>query len=82
MRYVTKAEFREAYFRYGRGENGWTQDYWIRSFEQGPDEGMKYRMEDPTSPDQTRLMIVTDSAAREFRLFLMSEEAEERFFGP
>lgn len=82
MREVSKAEFREAYFRYGRGEDGWTRAYWIRCFEQAPDREMRYRIEDPTSPEQTRLMIVTDTAAREVRLFLMSEEAEERLFGP
>lgn len=82
MREVTKAEFREAYFRYGRGEGGWTQDYWIRCFEQSPDLGMKYRVEDPASPDQTRLMVVTDHAAGEHRLFLLTEDAEERLFGP
>jgi hypothetical protein len=82
MREVSKEEFREAYFRYGRGRDGWTQDYWIRFHEQVPDRGMKYRIEDPTSADQTRMMIVTDHAAGEYRLFLMAEEAEERFFGP
>lgn len=81
MREVTKDEFREAYFRYGRGEGGWTQDHWIRCFERAPERGMKYRVEDPASPDQTRLMVVTDYAAHEHRLFLLTEEAEERLFG-
>lgn len=80
MREVSKDEFREAYFRYGRGVDGWTQDYWIRFYELAPDRGMKYRLEEPASPEQTRMMIVTDHAAGEHRLFLVSEEAEERFF--
>ena len=82
MRDVTKDEFREAFFRYGRGRDGWTQAYWIRFHEQAPDQGMKYRVEDPTSPDQTRMMIVTDHAAGEHRLFLMTPEAETRLFEP
>lgn len=81
MREVSKEEFRQAYFRYGRGEGGWTQDYWIRLFERTPEREMKYRLEDPTSPDQTRMMVVTDAAAGEHRLFLMTEEAEDGFFG-
>lgn len=80
MREVSKAEFREAYFRYGRCEGGWTQDYWIRCYEQAPQPGMRYRVEDPTSPDQTRMMIVVDHSAKEHRLFLVSEEAEARLF--
>jgi hypothetical protein len=83
MREVSKEAFREAYFRYGRGLDGWTQDYWIRVHEQGDaDRGMRYCIEDPVSPEQTRMMIVTDHGAREHRLFLVSPDAEDRLFGP
>ncbi len=42
---------------------------------------MRYRYEPPESPAHTRLMIATDFGAREYRLFFMTEEAEERLFG-
>jgi hypothetical protein len=82
LREVSKAEFREAYFRYGRGLDGWTQDYWIRCYEQAPDRGMRWLLEPPAGPRQTRMMIVDDYAAREHRLFFLDEAAEERLFHP
>ena len=80
MREVSKAEFREAYFRYGRCEDGWTQDYWIEHFEKAPERGMRYCLELPRHPHQDRMMLVADHAAREHRLFFMTQEAEDRLF--
>lgn len=82
MNEVTKAEFREAFFRYGRGRDGWTQAYWERFYEADRTPPMRFRVEAPTSPERTRMMIVDDYAVREHRLFFMAEEAEERFFSP
>ena len=80
MHEVTKDEFRDAYFRYGRCLDGWTQDYWIEHFEKAPDRGMRFCVELPPRPDQTRMMLVTDHGAREHRLFFMTEEAVENLF--
>ena len=80
MHEVSKAEFREAYFRYGRGLDGWTQDYWIEHFEKAPDRGMRFCLELPQSPAQNRMLLVADFAAREHRLFFITEDAEDRLF--
>lgn len=80
MREVTKAEFREAFFGYGRERDGWTRAYWDRFYELDRAPPMRYVVEAPPSPEHTRMMIVDDYGAREHRLFFMTEEAEERFF--
>lgn len=80
MREVDKSEFRATYFRYARDTDGWTQAYWDRFYEQDRDPPMRYRVEPPASALQARMMIVDDYAAREHRLFFMTEEAEERLF--
>lgn len=80
MREVSKAEFREIYFRYARAQDGWSESYWLQFYEQDRDPPMKYRIELPQSPDQTRMMIVDDYGAGEHRLFFLSESAEEAFF--
>ncbi len=82
MKEVTKAEFRAVFLEHGRGADGWTQDYWDRLYETDRVPAMKYRVELPQKPGQTRMMIVDDFAANEHRLFFVSEEAEERFFQP
>jgi len=41
---------------------------------------MKYLVEEPETPEHTRMMIVTDNTAKEYRLFFFTEEAEDRFF--
>jgi len=76
MREVTKAEFRDAYERLGGGEaTGWGPSAW-----QFDREGMRYLLEEPPTPSHTRMMVVTDHGRREYRLFFMTEESEERFF--
>jgi hypothetical protein len=79
MREVTKAEFKEMYFRLGGGPaSGWTQDYWDHNIEPRATPDMKFVVEDPPTPEHNRMFIVTD--AREHRLFFMTEESEESFF--
>ncbi|MCK6458393.1 MAG: hypothetical protein L6Q95_00690 [Planctomycetes bacterium] len=76
MREVTKDEFRSAYDRLGGGAAaGWGPSAW--QFD-GP--GMRYLLEEPESVLHTRMMVVTDFAAREYRLFFLTEEGEERLF--
>ena len=76
MREVTREEFRDVYFRLGGGEAvGWGEASW--KYDR---EGMRYKVELPESPRHTRMMIVTDFGAREYRLFFLTEESEESFF--
>lgn len=80
MQEVGKAEFRAAYFRYGRAADGWTEAYWRQHYESDREPPMRYRVELPQHPEQTRMMIVNDYAVREYRLFFMSEAAEDALF--
>ena len=41
---------------------------------------MKYLIEEPTTPEHTRMMIVTDFGRNEYRLFFLTEESEESLF--
>jgi hypothetical protein len=82
MKEVPTEEFKRLYFDLGgRAATGWDLDYWNKFF---PDNGrtdMKYRVEEPETPQHTRMMIVTDFGAREYRLFFLTEDAEDRLFG-
>jgi hypothetical protein len=81
MRVVTKAEFKRLYFKYGGGRaTGWDREHWNKFFETNERTDMKYLAEEPASPQHTRMMIVTDYGAKEYRLFFMTEESEESFF--
>ncbi len=78
MKEVTKEEFKELYFKLGGGTaTGWDLNHWNRFFER---TDMKYLAEEPKTPEHTRMMIVTDYGAKEYRLFFLTEEAEEAFF--
>jgi hypothetical protein len=81
MKEVTKAEFKDAYFRLGGGKDGWTRSYWDKFYEPEPKVPMKYLVEEPPTPAHTRMFVVDDHAAKEYRLFFMTEEAEETHFG-
>lgn len=81
MKEVTKEQFKEAYFRLGHGSDGWTQDYWETFFENEPREPMKYKVEEPETAEHCRMMIVSDFKSKEYRLFCLTEEAEDSFFG-
>ncbi len=75
MKEVTKEQFKEIYLKLGGGaETGWSQ------FEHERRPGMKYLVEEPKTPEHTRMMIVTDYGSNEYRLFFMTEESEESFF--
>jgi hypothetical protein len=81
MKEVTKEEFKRMYFRLGGGAaTGWDLNYWNTFFADNERTDMKYLVEEPETPEHTRMMIVTDSSAKEYRLFCFTEEAEERFF--
>lgn len=81
MREVTKEQFKEIYFRLGGGDaTGWGGDYWNKFFEDESRAGMKYLAEEPPTPEHNRMVIVTDFAANEYRLFFTTEESEESLF--
>lgn len=75
---VTKEKFKEIYFRLGGGKrSGWTADYWEKFFENDAKPGWKFMVEEPKSAKHVRMFIVTDTKAREYRLFFMTEEEED-----
>ena len=75
---VTKEKFREVYFRLGGGKrSGWTAGYWQKFFEDNDKPGWKFMVEEPRSAKHVRMFIVTDTKAKEYRLFFMTEESEE-----
>lgn len=81
MKEVIKEKFRELYFNRGGGAaTGWDLNYWNKFYADNETTDMKYLVEEPETPEQTRMMIVTDRSAKEYRLFFLTEEAEERFF--
>ena len=79
MREVTKEQFKEIYFKLGGGL-GWTLEYWNKFFEDDKRPGWKYLLQEPETPEHTRMMIVTDFGSKEYRLFFLTEESEESFF--
>ena len=81
MREVTKEEFKEAFFTLGgRESSGWSLEYWNKFFEDDMRLGMTYRLQDPETPQHTRMMIVSDFDRSEYRLFFLTEEGEESLF--
>ena len=81
MKEVTKEQFKESYFRLGSGATtGWDLEYWNKFFEDEKRSGMKYLLEEPETPEHTRMMIVTDYGRNEHRLFFFTEDSEEAFF--
>ncbi|HXG45228.1 MAG TPA: hypothetical protein VNJ71_10775 [Gemmatimonadales bacterium] len=78
MREVTKQEFKDAYVRLGGGADaGWGLDYWDRFLER---PGMRYFLEEPETALHRRMMIATDFGARQYRMFFVTEDEEERLF--
>jgi hypothetical protein len=78
MREVTKAEFRDIYFRLGGGRGGWSAEYWERSFERDLRPGMRFLVEEPEAPHHDAMWIVSDYGAGEYRLFFRPEEESDR----
>lgn len=77
---VTKEKFKEVYFRLGGGKSsGWTADYWQKFFEEKAEPGWRFMVEEPRSAEHNRMFIVTDTHAREYRLFFITEQSEDHF---
>jgi hypothetical protein len=73
---ITKATFKELYFKYATSHSGWTSDYWNKFYEQ--EEGKRYFFATPETPQSTRMFIVSDHDSH--RMVFLTEEAEESFF--
>jgi len=81
MKEITKEKFKEIYFKHGGGKTtGWDLARWNKDFEENESPGMKYLVQDPATPKHNRMMIVTDHGTKEYRMFFMTEEAEDGFF--
>ena len=75
---VTKKKFKEFYFRLGGGKRtGWTAEYWEKFFENDDKPGWKYMVEEPKSDKHNRMYIVSDTKAKEHRMYFMTEEEED-----
>lgn len=78
---VSKEKFKEIYFRLGGGKkSGWSADYWQEFFVNKAQPGWKFMVEEPKSARHIRMFIVTDTKAKEYRLFFMTEEEEDDSF--
>jgi len=80
MNKVTKEQFKEIYFKYGKAEDGWEQDYWDEFYEPDENPPMRYNIELPKTDKESRMMIVTDHGSNEYRLFFLTDDQEEDLF--
>jgi hypothetical protein len=76
---VSKEKFKETYFKLGGGQAaGHGLEYWNKFYENN-EKGMKYLVREPETAQHTRMMIVTDYACKEYRMFFLTEKEEEDF---
>jgi hypothetical protein len=73
---VTKERFKDLYFKYATPNSGWTEEYWNHYYEKKV--GDRYFFEKPSTPESTRMFIVSGEAKH--RMIFLTEEAEESFF--
>ena len=73
---ITKAEFKNFYFKYATPNSGWTEEYWNHFYEQ--EEGKRYFFSQPETSDSTQMFIVSDGDTH--RMIFLTEESEESFF--
>lgn len=78
---VSKEKFKEIYFRLGGGSSGWTADYWRKFFEDEVRAGWRFMVEEPKTAGHTQMWVVDDAESKEYRLFFLTEESTEDFFG-
>ncbi len=74
MREVTKSEFKRIYFKLGGGRDGWDAAYWKQTFEDDPRPDMSFKVDDPATPRDTTMWIISDFAVNEYRLFFRTAE--------
>jgi hypothetical protein len=81
MKQVSKEQFKEIYFKLGGGKKaGWGSEYWNSFYEKETNHPMKYLVQDQETPQHTRMFIVDDYAANEYRMFFLTEDEEEQIF--
>ncbi len=73
---VSKAKFKDLYFKYATPNSGWTQEYWNQFYEE--EEGKRYFFTSPETPESTRMFVVSGEDCH--RMILLTEDAEESFF--
>ena len=73
---VSKAEFKQAYMQNRGDSSGWTDDYWQHFFED--EEGKRYSLSPPESPQHNRLFISSDSNGH--HMYFLTLQAEESLF--
>ena len=73
---ISKEEFKQFYFKYGKLNDGWTQEYWDHFYENEKDK--KYYFKEPKSLKHNSMFIVTDDKIR--RMVFLTEENEKSFF--
>lgn len=73
---LTKETFKKLYFQYATPNSGWTEDYWNQFYEN--ETGKRYFLSRPTTPESTRMFIVTEGINH--RMIFLTEDAEESFF--
>lgn len=73
---VTKAMFKDLYFKYATPDSGWTEDYWNQFYEKR--KGEQYYFSKPETPESTRMFIISGNSKH--RMVFLTEEAEESFF--
>ena len=73
---ITKAKFKELYFKYASPHSGWTEDYWNRFYEK--EESKRYFLSKPETPESSRIFIVSGDGMH--RMSFLTEEGEESFF--
>lgn len=72
---VSKESFREIYFRLGAAPySGWTADYWQKFFEEEVHADWTFMVEQPRSPAHDQMWIVSDTQARQYRLFFLRDD--------
>lgn len=72
---VSKEKFKELYFQYAV-PCGWSEDQWNQVY--AKKEGARFFYSEPSTPESTRVFIVSDS--NNHRMIFLTEEAEESFF--
>jgi hypothetical protein len=58
---------------------GWGPAYWIEFYENL--EGWKWFFSEPESSRHSRMNIVNDHGSQKVRMFFLTEDAEEQFYG-
>ncbi len=73
---VSKAKFKDLYFKYATPNSGWTEGYWNQFYEN--EDERRYFFAKPETLESTRMLIVSEGNLH--RMIFLTEDAEESFF--